>query len=945
MNVEKFHTYLARLLAIRKEDLRRTLLMQAYLFLIISVLLLLKPVSNALFLSTFGVENLPYVFIAIAVIAFFFTRYYQKFQKKLPFIKLHKIILILSVVLFTGFSIEMFIPSSSKVFIIAFYIWVAIYALVTTSQFWILANVIFNPREARRVFGIIGAGGIAGGVFGGYMASLLVGLIGNEGLVLLSAVLMGLCFPIVNKLWNEHKLVQESDSLILKKRIKVKQKFSFRRLSKSRHLILLSMVTGLAVIVSKLVDFQFQGIATSYHKDPEALTSFFGFWFSTFNVIGLVIQLFLTNRVLKVFGVSKAQFILPSTFIITGLLLVFFPVLWAVILLKGADGSFKQSIQRSVNELLIVPIPRGMKDQSKTFIDVFVDSAATGISGIILLILIHSSNIATQYISIAIVLLSLAWLALSYLMKKEYFISFKNQFLKKTSTSPDRIHPKFTFFQNINTLLEDKNDEDLIALLDNLDAFPNNFTFDKTILLLKHNNPEVRLKTLVLRPKISRSNLSKLIDPLTKDPKLNVRVEAFIFLLEEKEDYSEVHINGILDEFDKNYDIALLCACCIYFRDNNGMKIRLHLRDRLLAWIKEGKITKEFLHYKDIKFHLLKSICYGRFVSLYKYIDMQLMSKDRVEKLMAINSCAYTLNRKYAERLIQLLKDEDYQSYASSALLFYDESLLEIGDKIMSSELYRSNTKVKYCHIISQIGSQNAVNFLSEHLNHKKFKVRKNIVFQLNAMKAANPELDYKTDKILLRIQKEVKDIRKLLTNHYTVKYQLNIELKLESDKFMKARKGVLKRIHLIIRKKLISIFLLLGLEYNKAEILDIYNGLVSNDKLKKVYAIEFLEMTIDYKYNKHISSIVELSFNKKISEADLKAAKIKRVSNMRAITSLYKYPDQVLKSRMIGLIDTINKKKYFHILQQDIGFLNPMLRKRVINKLRSIFGKKNAAG
>nr|WP_262496369.1 hypothetical protein [Nonlabens ulvanivorans] len=42
-----------------------------------------------------------------------------------------------------------------------------------------MANVIFNIREAKRLFGFIGAGGIAGGIAGGYVTSILVPFTGN----------------------------------------------------------------------------------------------------------------------------------------------------------------------------------------------------------------------------------------------------------------------------------------------------------------------------------------------------------------------------------------------------------------------------------------------------------------------------------------------------------------------------------------------------------------------------------------------------------------------------------------------------------------------------------------------------------------------------------------------------------------------------------------------
>lgn len=64
-----------------------------------------------------------------------------------------------------------------------FYVLVAIFAVISSSQFWIFANLIFNAREAKRLFGLIGAGAIAGGIFGGYLTNFLAPIIRSENLI------------------------------------------------------------------------------------------------------------------------------------------------------------------------------------------------------------------------------------------------------------------------------------------------------------------------------------------------------------------------------------------------------------------------------------------------------------------------------------------------------------------------------------------------------------------------------------------------------------------------------------------------------------------------------------------------------------------------------------------------------------------------------------------
>ena len=46
---------------------------------------------------------------------------------------------------------------------VGFYLFGQIYGILLISQFWTLANIIFDPRQAKRLFGFIGGGASLGG--------------------------------------------------------------------------------------------------------------------------------------------------------------------------------------------------------------------------------------------------------------------------------------------------------------------------------------------------------------------------------------------------------------------------------------------------------------------------------------------------------------------------------------------------------------------------------------------------------------------------------------------------------------------------------------------------------------------------------------------------------------------------------------------------------------
>jgi AAA family ATP:ADP antiporter len=66
--------------------------------------------------------------------------------------------------------------------------------------------------------------------------------------------------------------------------------------------------------------------------------------------------------------------------------------------------SLKQSINKAATELLILPIPMAVKSQAKTYIDIFVDTTATGIGGLMLIVLINGLGVSIRSLSLVILL-------------------------------------------------------------------------------------------------------------------------------------------------------------------------------------------------------------------------------------------------------------------------------------------------------------------------------------------------------------------------------------------------------------------------------------------------------------------------------------------------------------------------------------------------------------
>jgi AAA family ATP:ADP antiporter len=222
------------------------------------------------------------------------------------------------------------------------------------------------------------------------MTSTLAPLMDSQNLLFIAAGLLMMSMYVNHSIWRTAVPLSDPSSKIQPKSL---HEYPLRLIRNSKHLTYLGLIMGISVVVDKLVEFQFSSIASSRILDPDQLTAYFGFWFSTANLISLGIQLVITQRLIAFLGVGRSLFVFPAAMFASAATVLYTPVLWAGTSLKLIDISLKQSINKAATELLILPIPMAIKSQAKTFIDIFVDTTATGIGGILLIFIVNGFHL------------------------------------------------------------------------------------------------------------------------------------------------------------------------------------------------------------------------------------------------------------------------------------------------------------------------------------------------------------------------------------------------------------------------------------------------------------------------------------------------------------------------------------------------------------------------
>src|SRR5688572_26285810 len=181
---------------LRESETTTALLMFLYSFLAMTSYNIIKPLSKSQFISSLGADDLPYVTFGLGVLIGVIMQGYTKLIAGVPrrwMIPVTQVgiagVLVLFWFLFT------FVGADWVA--VAFYIAVSILAILLISQFWTLANDIYDPRQAKRIFGFIGGGASLGGATGAALTAFLVESLGAQNMLLVSASIMAICVAIV----------------------------------------------------------------------------------------------------------------------------------------------------------------------------------------------------------------------------------------------------------------------------------------------------------------------------------------------------------------------------------------------------------------------------------------------------------------------------------------------------------------------------------------------------------------------------------------------------------------------------------------------------------------------------------------------------------------------------------------------------------------------------
>ncbi len=527
-------TLLTRLISpfaqLREGEGRTAFLMFAYSFLAMTSYNIVKPITRSQFISSLGADNLPWVQfvsgILIGVVMQFYTRAIATVPRRwtIPVTQAGMVgLLVLFWVLFTQVGAEWVS--------VGFYFLGLILGLLLISQFWTLANDVYDARQAKRLFGFIGGGASLGGATGAALTRFLVETLGTNNMLLVSASILTGCFFIVTYVLRREKQAGQADFTKTGEEEGVGGAEAIKLLRESRHLQIIGLVIAFAAIGAAIIEQQLNMATAEQKTSTDAITAFLAEVTIYLSLVGLAVQVLLTSRIHRFLGIGFALMILPMGLGTTAVIMLFNSGLWAPGLARVLDASLRYTVDKTTREILFLPLPVDIKYRAKPFVDVTVDRFSKGIGALLLLVLIKDwgFSLSWQQLSFASLSVMALWVFAALRARREYLAAFRRS-IEQQDVEAAEIRIDTADLSSLETLVEELGQSDpkrVVYAIDLLEALDKRNLV--TPLLLSHSSPVVRARALRVAEAAGPSAEERWrasVERALKDPDGDVRLEA-----------------------------------------------------------------------------------------------------------------------------------------------------------------------------------------------------------------------------------------------------------------------------------------------------------------------------------------------------------------------------------------------------------------------------------
>ena len=266
------------------------------------------------------------------------------------------------------------IPAKGQIWVDgAFFAWVSVFNLFATAVFWGFMTDLFTTEQGKRLFGFIAVGGSLGGILGPIITASLVHRVSTGVFLLICAGMLEIAAQSVRFFPAEFRRNDSTftENATADKPIGGKFWDGVTHICKSPYLFGLFLFILLYTLTSTWAYFQQAELTKAGFVDRAARTAFFAKLDLSVNTLTLLLQIFLTGRLMKFLGVTVTLLFMPVLSLFGFAAMGLMPVLTVLAAFQIARRASTFAFMRPAREVLFTVLRREDKYKAKSFIDTF----------------------------------------------------------------------------------------------------------------------------------------------------------------------------------------------------------------------------------------------------------------------------------------------------------------------------------------------------------------------------------------------------------------------------------------------------------------------------------------------------------------------------------------------------------------------------------------------
>lgn len=752
-------------LGIRPGEKTTAWLFFLYFFLLATIHYIGKTVRDSIYVFSLGATKLPIAYLAVALISFPVIVLYARFTSRAS---QRFLIITFALIQAAGMAAFSWLFQFKQDWIpVAYYVWAAVAFGIGLSQFWSYANHRFDPRQARRLFAFIGAGGLLGAVPGGQIASLF-GRYSETRFALLAAAGLSVALILIVTLLERGR---RSEITGPRRHGALEQLRSarggFQALLSSPLLLSIAALMFIAMFVNQMVDLQFKWVIQENTQGLEGLTLAFGKFYTVMGLLAFSFQILFTQRIHRALGVAVGLRVLPLSIAVSSVLLILaygplavIPVVTAAYILKLSENGFRHSVEQSSRELLFLPVPSPLRLQAKAFIDIFVQRVARGAAAVALLPVAYGV-LQSRHISWAILVLVVLWLGLTVVARREYVRAFREGL--KAGVMDEMPMVDTSDVNTIKTLVEALGSSDARQVLHSLELLSASGQ-ERLVppLLLHHEHATVRRKTLGVMASAGRTEAIPLVERAILDNDIEVRSAAIHALAVLKGgDAAEFMLPRLSDP-----DPRIRAAAVASLATMEDPEVSQKAEEVLNAMVADDDASVRLEAARAVA-EIPEPTAAGSIVQLLYDTNQPVVMQAIVAVRKRME--AGQKNPMYVPTLISLMGNRRLRSRVREAVVAYGESAIPPLVLFMNAEEEQIWVRRSVPMTIAQINSPAAATTLIETLDAPDPLVRKNAIQALAYLRTRHPEIRVKGDTVARQIRRDAMTYLRCLSDLWAV--------------------------------------------------------------------------------------------------------------------------------------------------------------------------------